>query len=251
MPRQPSGVVRTRGRALQRQFAFDRLAQILPRWSRSLTWCAAGRPGAPRRTGRCGPDRSCGRLDGPPATARRPPWSGRRARRSPCAAQVHHDRAVGASFPLAHSSTPITCACLAAVVGLAALSPAQQRVVADGQPDARGEPFAGAPTEARSQINRATTSARQVRRPRTSAPRQAVGEEPNRTRRGDASPPADANPQRDDRSDGGQVFQRADIRAMPRRRDAPARRARPLSGAVGHHDPVGPPVLNIRQAEQR
>jgi hypothetical protein len=94
-------------------------------------------------------------------------------------------------------------------------------------------------------MNHATTSARPVRRPRTSAPGGRSAK--NRTARAAATHRhrADANVQRDDRPDGGQVFQGADVRAMPRPRHASARRAGGVRRSVGHHDPVGPAVLNI------
>jgi hypothetical protein len=106
--------------------------------------------------------------------------------------QVHHDGAVGPSFalgPLVDANHP--CLCRGGLGAL--LEPAQEGVVADGQPDTRRQSFAGPASE------RVPDQPRDDIRPTRAAPaelrdaRQAVGEQPHGTRPGAAPPPTHAN----------------------------------------------------------
>jgi hypothetical protein len=132
--------------------------------------------------------------------------------------QVHQDGAVGAPFALGpfihadhlrlHRSRrgPGT-----------RFHPAQQRVIADGQPDACGEPFARSPAKCVADQPRHDIGSAGPASVDRRDPGEAVGKEPDGTHRGEAAPPTDANLQRDDRPDRWQIFQGANIRAMPRR----------------------------------
>ena len=119
--------------------------------------------------------------------------------------QVDDDGAVGASCafgPLIDADHPRGRA-----DGWGApLHPPQEGVVADGEPNAVGQSFAGPSAE------RVPDQPGHHIRP-TRAPaaefgdaRQAVGEAATRTRAGAAAPPTDTNLERDSRADGGRSF---------------------------------------------